>query len=60
MCEIIEEIREYCLEIIGMADNSYHIVVDKYNVNKVQNMLKDVGAELQFNYGVNIHIDVKF
>ena len=60
MCEIIEEIREYCLEIIGMADNTYQIVVDKYNVNKVQNMLKDVGAELQFNYGENIHMDVKF
>ena len=60
MCEIIEEIREYCLEIIRMYDGTYHIVVDKSNVNKVENMLKDGGAELHFNYGENIHIDVKF
>ena len=60
MCEIIEKIKEDCLKINKESDNHYSLVVDKYSVNKVENLLKDAGAVLSFTYGIFIHIDVLF
>ena len=58
--EVIEKIKSKCLEIRKVGDSHYSIVVDKYNLNAVENLLKDNGAVLQFAYGSFIHIDVKF
>lgn len=60
MCEIIEKVREYCLEVKKESNTHYSLVVDKYKVNKVANLLKDAGAVLNFTYGSFIHIDVIF
>ncbi len=60
MNKIIEKIQEDCLKINKEGDNHYSLVVDKYNVNKVENLLKDAGAVLNFTYGMFIHIDVLF
>lgn len=60
MNEVIEKIQEDCLKINEESDNHYSLVVDKYSVNKVENLLKDAGAVLSFTYGMFIHIDVLF
>ena len=60
MNKIIEKIQEDCLKINEESDNHYYLVVDKYSVNKVENLLKDAGAVLNFTYGMFIHIDVLF
>lgn len=58
MCEIIEKIRKYCLEVHHEDGNLYTVIVNQKNVNKVVDMLKGVGAELHFNYSDNILIEV--
>ena len=60
MCEIIERIKEECLKINKESNNHNSLVVDKYSVNKVENLLKDAGAVLSFTYGIFILIDVLF
>lgn len=60
MNDTIEKIKDFCLKINKESDNHYSLVVDKYSVNKVENLLKDAGAVLKFTYGIFIHIDVFF
>ena len=60
MSEIINKIKKDCLEVHKLDDNNYHLVVNKFNANKVVDQLKESGAELHFNYGEQVFIDVYF
>lgn len=56
--EIIEKIKNDCLEIHKENGNCFSIVVSKNKLNKVTNQLKECGVELHFNYGKDIIIEI--
>ena len=58
--DIINKIKKDCLEVNKQTSKHYILVINKENVNKVVDILKDNGAELHFNYGKEITIEVLF
>ena len=58
--DIINKIKKDCLEVHKKTSKFYTLVVSKNNANKVVDQLKECRAELHFNYGKEIMIEVVF